>query len=260
MGTLCTWGKKEGSKMASWEGEDEDDVVKASVATNEWDDEDVDDDDVKDDWDASSSDEEEKKKIAAAEVKAKKKKLLEAKIKEKEEKLRKEEEERKRLEEANRELSAEEKRKMQEQSDLEMAMTAFGDLGNSNPVDPGQQTFPAPLPGEKTIDNFIPTTKEDFNEFSKMLVKKFSTLEKKKDYPSFLENFFRDCCAGMEAEDVKKISTALNAVAVAAQKQKQALKAKTKPAKKASLKPSKGNSNYDMDYDDSYGNEYDDFM
>merc|ERR1712048_814937 len=232
MGTLCTWLKKEGSKMASWEGEDE---------------EDVDDDDVKDDWDASSSDEEEKKK------------LLEAKIKEKEEKLRKEEEERKRLEEANRELSAEEKRKMQEQSDLEMAMTAFGDLGNSNPVDPGQQTFPAPLPGEKTIDNFIPTTKEDFNEFSKMLVKKFSTLEKKKDYPSFLENFFRDCCAGMEAEDVKKISNALSAVAVAAQKQKQALKAKTKPAKKASLKPSKGTSNYDMSYDDGYG-DYDDFM
>lgn len=245
--------------MASWEGEDEEDVVKTAIATNEWDDEDVDDDDVKDDWDASSSDEEEKKKVAAAEVKAKKKKLLENKIKEKEEKLKKEEEERLRLEEANRELSAEERRNLQEQSDLEMAMTAFGDLGSSNPVQPVQQTFPAPLPGEKTIDNFIPTTKEDFNEFSKMLVKKFSTLEKKKDYPSFLENFFRDCCAGMEAEDVKKISNALSAVAVAAQKQKQALKAKTKPAKKASLKPSKGTSNYDMSYDDNYG-DYDDFM
>jgi len=240
--------------MASWDDEDFEPTA-ASTAVNHFEGEDEDDDDIKDNWD--DDDEEEKKEEVNQEPKpVKKKKTIADKIKEKEEKARQEKlarmEEMKKLEE-NRELTPEEQleeklrqQRLQEESDLELAKDAFGVLD---------------IPGQKTIDNFMPSNKDEFLELSNMIVQKLAKLELRSDYQFFLETLVRDCCAGLEAEDIKKISTILNSLVNEKQKLNKVAKGKKKTgaASKKTLASGKGVKD-DMDYDDGYYNEFDDFM
>jgi len=190
----------------------------------------------------------------------KKKKPLEERIREKQEKKRLEqlqrEEELKQQEEETRELTPEEmleeklrNQRLQEESDLELAKDVFG-------VD----SAPEPIPGQKTIDNFNPDSKEDFTELAQMITTKFSKFESKREYTPFLENLFRDLCTGVEAEDIKRISNTLNILATEKTKALKAAKGggKKKPAKKT-LAAGKASKNSGMD-DMDYYNEYDDFM
>merc|ERR1712025_1254957 len=143
---------------------------------------------------------------------------------------------------------------LQEEADLELAKDAFGvDL-----------VVPDVVPGQKTIDNFVPSNKDEFLELSGMIVTKLSKLEDKKDFQLFLETLVRDCCAGLEADDIKKVSANLNVLVNEKQKlaKAQAGKGKKKAgaASKKTLSTGKGVKD-DMDYDDGgYYNEYEDFM
>jgi len=235
--------------MASWEDEDfEPSAGAATVPVDIWDGEDEDDDDLKDNWD----DEEEEKEKEVPQSQPKKKKTLDEKIREREEKKR--QELLAKQEEMAKELTPEEEleeklrqQRLQEESDLELAKDAFGVVD---------------LPGQKTIDNFVPSSKEEFSELSNMIVQKLSKLELRTEYPFFLETLIRDCCAGCEADEIKKISNTLNLLVQEKQKMNKVAKGKKKTAgtSKKTLASGKG-MNADLDYDDGgYYNEFDDFM
>jgi len=247
--------------MASWDDEDFEEQVEKVVitpGTDKWDGEDEDSDGLKDNWDDEEEEYDDKPK-PVGEVKQKKKKTLQEKIKEREEKKRLEALEReaeiKRIEEENKILSPEEAlaarmegQRLQEESDLQLAREAFG-----------ISDAPAAAPVGPTIDNLVVSTKEDFDELRSMLVKRLSSLESSKDYPLFLENTFRELCAGVEPEDIKKISSALTSVATAKQKAAKAAKGPGKKKGQTLAKAGKASKSDAYETYDDY-NDYDDFM
>ncbi|XP_013783888.1 eukaryotic translation initiation factor 3 subunit J-like isoform X1 [Limulus polyphemus] len=216
-----------------WEGEDEDDVKE------NWEDEDE-DDEVKD--------KEEKETESVKATQPKKKKTINQILAEKEEKkLKKLEEKVKKEEESKKQLSPEEiyaeklkQREMQEKADLELAKDAFGEKEISQGV----------------IDSMLPSTKEEFDEFRKALVTKISQVEKSTHYILFLDDLFRELTVNLEADDVKKLTSTLNAMANEKVKAQKVGKHKKK-AKKASVNVGKGLD--DLGYAD-YADEYEDFI
>lgn len=245
--------------MAAWDDEDyeaaETPAAVVSAGGDRWSGEDEDEDGLKDNWD---DDEEEKDTSNVPKTQPKKKKTLADKIKEKEEAKREEVLAKMAQAAAERELTPEEEleqkmrgQKMAEESDLELAMEAFGSTADV-------------VPGVKTIDNFVPKTKEEFAELSQMMVKKLSALEYKTDFNYFLETLVRDSCAGREPEDIKKISNTLTLLANEKQKlnkDKNKGKKKAGATKKNTLATGKGVGKAGDDYyDDEYYAEYDDFM
>jgi len=212
------------------------------VVTDKWAGED--EDDVKDNWF------DEEKEGSDNEVKAiqvKKKKPLKDRIAEKEAKKKEEiEKKRKEEEEERRKPTAEEmlaeklrRQQMQEEADLELAKEAFGVDDDSG--------------AKGAIDAFNPTTKEEFEEFGKLICDKVIKYEKSPCYAGFLEILYRDLAVGLESEEVKKLGSALNTLANEKVKAQKA-KAKKK-SKKANLVVGKGD-----DYDYDLGAEYDDFI
>jgi len=248
------------TNMASWD-EDDYEPTEPTVTSvvDKWDGEDE-EDDAPDNWD--DEEDEEKNKENVPKTVPKKKKTLGEKLAEKDEKKKQEMLQRLKEAEAARELTPEEEmaekmkaQKMQEESDLELAKEAFGVMEA------------VVLPGQRTIDNFTPTNKEEFAELSKMIVQKLSKLEWRVEYGSFLEATVRDSCAGCEPDVIKKIASTLNSLATEKQK---LLKKDTKGKKKTgaaankTLKTGKGMHD-DMDYgggynEYDYNGEYDDFM
>ncbi|KAL6461667.1 hypothetical protein MHYP_G00298120 [Metynnis hypsauchen] len=230
-----------------WEGEDEED-------------------DVKDNWDDDEEEEEQKmeeKKIEekASEEKAPEKKKLNAKHKAKEtEKQRKQEELENSLEEsqADVQLTPEEQaaeklrvQKLQEESDMALACEAFG-------VETTVTTNSA-----SGIEAMCPSTKDDFDVFTKLLKDKISQFEKSVHYSSFLESLFRELCISLEVDDLKKISNSLSALLSEKQKQEKE-KAKSIKKKKKTLggglkATMKDDFNDYGNFDGGY-NDYEDFM
>jgi len=246
--------------MASWDDEDyepAETINHSTGALDRWSGEDEDEDGLKDNWD---DEEEEKEASEVPKSQPKKKKTLAEKIAEKEELKKKEALAKMQQAEEERELTPEEElerklmdQKRQEEADLELAKEAFG-VTDTVPV----------LPGQKTIDNFNPKNKDEFAELSNMITDKLSTLEYKTDFTYFLETLVRDCCAGREPEEIKKISNTLTLLANEKQKLSKADKNKGKKkaavAGKKTLATGKGVGKADDDYYDDYYNEYDDFM
>lgn len=202
-----------------------------------------------DNWD---DEEEEKEATPPAEasstlVAPKKKKPLSQIIQEKEERRRREAEEKRAREEQQRAaLTPEEeqaeklrRQRMQEEADLQLAKEAFG------------------LTESDGIDNLQPVTRDDFDNLRKALAAKLTACERSPHYVGFLDDLLRDLSLNMESEDVKRLSSSLNAVANEKVKQ-QKLKHKKKGTKKgASLNVGKDDGLVNLE---DYGNEYDDFM
>jgi len=132
-----------------------------------------------------------------------------------------------------------EQQRLQEESDLALAKEAFG---VSSPSD-------VPL-----------TSRQDYESFKKMIIDKLSNSDKTSiTYLKFLEDLIRELCAPIEADDVKKITSDLNALFNEKMKiQKQTTKPKKK-GKGYALKVERS----DVDGNDGttdLGNDYDDFM
>lgn len=87
----------------------------------------------------------------------------------------------KRLQEQDEDISPEERIRRQKESDLKVALeTTFG--GDNN--------------NATTIDGLaLPSTKEEFQEFSDSLSKKLLPLSRSIDYPAFVEMHVRNLCA-----------------------------------------------------------------
>ncbi|XP_037562693.1 eukaryotic translation initiation factor 3 subunit J isoform X2 [Dermacentor silvarum] len=232
-----------------WEKEDYEppSFAKKPAVGDRWEGED--EEDVKDNWD---DEEEEKEATPPAEasstlVAPKKKKPLSQIIQEKEERRRREAEEKRAREEQQRAaLTPEEeqaeklrRQRMQEEADLQLAKEAFG------------------LTESDGIDNLQPVTRDDFDNLRKALAAKLTACERSPHYVGFLDDLLRDLSLNMESEDVKRLSSSLNAVANEKVKQ-QKLKHKKKGTKKgASLNVGKDDGLVNLE---DYGNEYDDFM
>ncbi|XP_037268493.2 eukaryotic translation initiation factor 3 subunit j isoform X2 [Rhipicephalus microplus] len=232
-----------------WEKEDYEppSFAKKPAVGDRWEGED--EEDVKDNWD---DEDEEKEATPPAEasltaVAPKKKKPLSQIIQEKEERRRREAEEKRAREEQQRAaLTPEEeqaeklrRQRMQEEADLQLAKEAFG------------------LTESDGIDSLQPVTRDDFDNLRKALATKLTACERSPHYMGFLDDLLRDLSLNMEPEDVKRLSSSLNAVANEKVKQ-QKLKHKKKGAKKgASLNVGKDDGLVNLD---DYGNEYDDFM
>lgn len=189
-----------------WEGEDEDD-------------------DVKDNWDDEDEPEKPEPVVQPKQPSAKTsgKKALARKIAEKEARS------------AGQPMSAEDqvleklaRRKLQEESDLKVALESFG------------------------VDDYSLECKEDMDKFRNHLVEKMKSIERNPLYVGFLETTFRDLCASLEADDIKRIASSLTTLSNEKIKASKTTKKKKKPA--ATLKMERSNLEV---YED---NEYDDFM
>nr|CAG4641421.1 EOG090X0OQM [Eulimnadia texana] len=237
-----------------WDAEDYEPTipVKAAAISDKWEGEDE-EEPIKESWD-DDEDEEKKgdeKKETTQVQKKKPQKKLEEKIAER--KAKEAEERRKREEDARlANMTPEEKlaeklrrQKLQEDADLELARETFDKSANC-------------ISESESSINANPTTKEEFAEFRKELLRKFGDLQSREPYKEFVEEFVKELCAGLDVEVLKKISNLTKSIFE--EKQKMA-KSTTKPAKKgakgkAALKMDKAN-----DYYDEYaGGEYDDFM
>ncbi|KAI8481395.1 Eukaryotic translation initiation factor 3 subunit J [Branchiostoma belcheri] len=239
--------------MADWDSEDfEPAIPVASAGTDKWEGEDE-DDDVKDNWDDEDESDEKKdqaEKGTGTAVQKKKKRTMQEIIREKEEKKKREMEERKAREEAAQkamtpeELAADKLRrqKLAEEGDLELAKDMFGVTSET---------------GGK-IDRMHPQTREDFEEFQKALVEKVCQYQGSIHFVTFLEELFRDCCLGLEADDVRRLGTTLTVLSNEKAKAAKAAKGGKKGKKQAaSMKAVK---KVDLEDYSTYGDEYDDFI
>jgi len=243
--------------MADWDADDFEPDVPATVTvakvTDKWDGEDE-DDDVKDDWEASSEeeDEEKKKEEENKPVKVKKKKTLAQKIAEKEaaaeearlEALAAEEED---TPEAR--LAAKMKQqRLAEEGDRELFKDLVGGVENNLAAG--------------AIDNMMPETKAEFDDFGKKVAEKFASLEGSDHFQDFAANFIEILCRDhLQVATLKKVKQSADAFHSAKLKEEKA-KGKTaagkKPEKKATLKMGRGNDHMSVaggGYDDM-----DDFM
>jgi len=171
-----------GSTMAfkdKWEGEDEDDDVKAS-------------------WDQDSEEEPDSKSSenSVKAVQVKKKKKLHEILAEKEAKKALEEEEKaasKAAQEAANtpegKLAAKLKaQKLAEERDLQMARELMGGGGP---------------PG--SIDGMVPTTKDEFEQLSKAITEKVQLFNQSSHYSDFVEGLIKDLALDLPAATLKKV-------------------------------------------------------
>ncbi|ESN93597.1 hypothetical protein HELRODRAFT_180686 [Helobdella robusta] len=247
---------------ADWDADDfEPELNLKGKSTDKWAGED--EEEVKDNWDDEEDETEDQKsskpehQVLTTVAPPKKKKSLKEKLAEKEEQKRKEAEdklEKKKLEvEERKQLTPKElmeekmkRQKIQEEADLALAIEAFG--LDKDDEQKNKKT------GE--IESFEPNTKEDFDQLKMLLKNKLIKYEKSPLYVSFLESLFRDLVLGVEADNVRKLSTTLTAL------YNEKLKiSKTKPKKKNLKKASLVmEANTLENYDDDAAYDYDDLI
>lgn len=230
--------------MESWEDDNFEPpavAVTPLAVVNKWVGEDE-DEDVKDNWEDDDDDDNKKeddKKVT--ETKKSKKKSLAEKIAEKEAKKREELEKRLKEEE---ELSPEERLRIQKESDLKIALeTTFGD-GDAEDEEIG---------GLK-----LPSTKEEFDEFTETLTKKLTPLARHgNEYVNFADNLTRNLCAVMNSSDIKKVKNTLDNLYLEKQKIEKGDKSKKNKGKgKAKLKLESDNQ---LSAYTDFSNDFDEF-
>ncbi|CAI7996208.1 Eukaryotic translation initiation factor 3 subunit J [Geodia barretti] len=142
----------------------------------------------------------------------------------------------------------EEKRKVEEaqrEADLESAKELFGvSVAGSG----------------DHLERMNPKTPEEFEEFRSALSKKITEFEASTHYTTFLEGLFRSVCTPLDVEDLRRLSSAIGAMATEKQKLKQPHTKKKKGGKVVLGSVGKGSKRVDMNYDDDLGADFDDFM
>jgi len=251
---LITFFKRsEGWRMADWDADDFEPDAPTHLpakATDKWDGEDE-DDDCKDAWDASSEEEEEKPNDEAQPVKVKKKKTLAQKIAEKEEAAEAARlEELAAAEEDTPEAKLAAKMKMQrlaEEGDRELFKDLVGGVESQ---------------GGGVIDNTVPETKAEFEDFAKLVADKFATLEGSDHFQDFAANFIEILCRDQlnvtTLKKVKQNADAFHSAKLKEEKAKGKAVAAKGATKKATLKTGRANDHMSLaggGYDDM-----DDFM
>lgn len=217
-----------------WEGEDEEETVKES-------------------WEDEEEEKKDEEKTEAVPPQPKPKKKINDKIAEKD-RLEREKAARLAAEKAEAEMTPEQRlaeklrqQKLQEESDLQVAMETFGISSES----------------AGKLDSFHPTTKAEFAEFADLLSKKINFYKSKEEFPGFVDDLVRNIVVQMASGDIKRIKLTVDNLYIEKQKAEKNDKGKksTKAKGKAKLKV-EGDQNHLTNYD-TYGNfddDYDDFM
>lgn len=125
--------------------------------------------------------------------------------------------------------------KLQKESDLKLAKQMLGLEDKDISLE-----FP--------LDN-----KEDFDRFHINLVHKLRCYDKSPHYYTLLERVFRDLCAPLEADELKNLSSAINALFNEKVRVQKAAKQKKKGVKGLAIKVERNDQ-------DSYHDELDDIM
>ncbi|KAJ3311036.1 Eukaryotic translation initiation factor 3 subunit J [Boothiomyces sp. JEL0838] len=228
------------SDEEDWEKED---IAPPVTAASKWDDEDA--DDVKDSWDADSEDENPKPKVV---VPVKKKKTLAQKIAEKKEK---EEQEALARQAELEETDLQKKERLAKsvlESDLDNARALVGGLESNSSL----TSVGSPVTGLETMD---PKSRQEFEDYAKLVMKKFATFENQPSYAHFVEILVREMVIPCSLDDTRKISSSLTAMINEKQKAMKDSKGKKKPVKKSlatAPRGALGDAQYDDEYDDAY--------
>nr|ABM55521.1 eukaryotic translation initiation factor 3 subunit 1-like protein [Maconellicoccus hirsutus] len=235
-----------------WDSENFEPKPIASSVNNKWDGEDE-DDNIKDNWeDDEDTRKDDSQRRQSAQSKKPKSRLEEAieererKERERKSKLRSELE--KDIDTTNmtpEEIQAEKLRrqKLLEEVDLEDARDTLGLEGDSG-----------------FLDGFNPTTEEEFGIFKDALCKKILSFKKSDHFVDFLDEFFKDMCADMNSNKLKKLK--MNMDSLYNEKVKVEKSEKTKKTKgkgKAKIRVEQNDMVYD-EYSAYTIDEYDDFM
>ncbi|CAK1553078.1 unnamed protein product [Leptosia nina] len=235
----------------SWDADNFEPKLPTTLAASKWEGEDE-DDNVKESWEDEEEEkkDEEKKEVAPPPTKPKKK--IQDKIAEKE-RLEREKAERLAAEKEE-ELTPEQKlaeklrrQKLQEESDLRLAMETFG----------------VSETGGGKLDSFHPTNKEEFAEFADLLCKKINYYKSKDEFPAFVDELVKNIVVNMPSVEIKRIKLTVDNLYIEKQKAEKNEKSK-KPNKgkgKAKLKVEGDNAH--LNQYDAYGNfddDFDDFM
>ncbi|KAF9916591.1 Translation initiation factor 3 subunit J component [Linnemannia zychae] len=224
-------------------------------AKKQWDDEDADSDDIKEDWDASSSESESEKEVKPAPA-PKPKVTLAEKIA-----ARNAEAERKREAAAAKAALVPERETEEEKFERrqrERNAIIESDIANAADLFSGVKVSGGVVTAASELETMKPRTKDQFNEFTNLLVALIQKHEKQGLYVSFLEGLFRELAQGTRDVDVRKFASTLTTLANEKQKAaKDALKSKKKGSNKPSLVATKVAAN-DLDTRD-YSNDYDEF-
>merc|ERR1712165_78559 len=237
--------------MADWDADDfEPDTATPAVVSmpsDKWDGEDE-DDDIKDAWDADSDEDKSEKSEESKPVKVKKKKTLAQKIAEKEEAAEQARLEKMRMDQEEMEANTPEGKlaekmrlqKLTEENDLKIAQDMFG------------------VGAVGGIDAMNPQTKEEFEDFSKAVLDKITSLESSEHFQDFAEEFVRSLCMSLNVQTLKKCKTHVEAFHSAKLKEEKAATGKGKKGK-SPLKSLKMDRDSTTNYYDGY-NDMDDFM
>ncbi|KAG7208323.1 hypothetical protein KM043_014559 [Ampulex compressa] len=232
-----------------WDVDNVEDKFDLAMRSNKWEGEDE-EEDVKDSWEDV---EEEKKDVEKpAEVpkaKPKSKKALAEKIEEREKKA-KEEAERK-AKEKEESLTPEERRaellkrqRLQEEADLRLAMETFGITEESS----------------SSIDAMVPDTKEEFDQFCSVLMRKINQFNKHLEFPAFAEELIKCIALNLSSNNLKKAKTTIDNLLIEKQRLEKGDKTKKNKGKgKAKLKI-EGENTMLSEYGEYVYDEYDDFM
>merc|ERR1712110_1299309 len=190
--------------MADWDADDfEPDTATGAVASmpsDKWDEEDE-EDDIKDAWDAESDEDKSEKSEESKPVKVKKKKTLAQKIAEKEEAAEQARLEKMKMDQEEMEANTPEGKlaekmrlqKLTEENDLKIAQDMFG------------------VGAVGGIDAMNPQTKEEFDDFSKAVLDKITSLESSEHFQDFAEGFVRSLCMSLNVQTLKKCKTHVEA-------------------------------------------------
>jgi len=256
--------------MSDWEeGADETPVPAIVKPIKKWDDEDVDENNIKDSWDMESSDEEKemakttttsapppkKKKTAAQKVIAKREQMNNIDGNEEDDEFERKKRERQAVKDADLEVT---KGMFQGVSIKETEVDRINskDLNND---EMSQASSRASSRGktikDSPLDRINPRSKEEFDEFAKLLVERIRKHEKQGMYANFVNEFIRELCLPLKDADVRKVANTLSTLANEKQKQ---IREKEKPKKKGKAKPSLQVEKFDTADITDYGN-YDDF-
>ncbi|XP_041994896.1 eukaryotic translation initiation factor 3 subunit J-A-like [Salvia splendens] len=195
--------------MEDWEDEPVPDLLsKKELLKSNWDDEDLDEDGIKDSWE----DEEEPAKPLPPPEKAVKKTAS------------KPEEKKVKAVEAIKEVPLdplEEKLRQQrlvEEADFKATTELFSKKGD-----------------EKTLDNFIPNSENDFLEYAELISHKLRPYEKSYHYIGLLKSVMRLSLTSLKGADAKEVASSVTAIAnekIKAEKEANASKKKTVGKKK----------------------------
>ncbi|CAG8466937.1 6263_t:CDS:2 [Acaulospora morrowiae] len=205
-----------------WEGNSGDVVPNISIASKKnWDGEDIEEEDIKDSWDLeSSSDEEDAPKTGAAPKKSIAQKIAE----------------RQAAERKNHNHDKDESDALGKKIDNTVEMTKGLSIDEKE---------------HSALDMINPKTRDEFDEFSSLLIKRIKRHENQAPYSNFINVFVRDLCSSLKDAEIRKVANTLTTLANEKKAQKDALKTKKKKPKPSVVVDAQETKSFD-DYEDDF--------